>query len=515
MIALLLTMVGGEALAATRVDLRCRARIANNFRHLVRNSLTHVDACHAQARKGATLTACNQLANAPAYTRAQARARGIINAFCVVSSPVLQNYPLQGSDVATVVTPALRTRLESSAASLEGLQSLSADRTTARAQRRCLEAIGRARTRAVTEIVGEAIRCQKKLDAHAAVLGEISPTCLGGPSARTLNRAGARIAHGCAGVRGADVGSCDPLPACVFASATATAHAVARDIYGALPSERGALCGNGVIDAGEECDDGNTDNGDGCTDKCTKARCGDGIVETGVEECDDGNNVDTDACTPQCRKARCGDGIVETGVEECDDGNDVPGDGCTNCRFDEVTCPTTGGVRVMMTLVPNKDGSTQPNITGLKVELAYPSDTSLPGSGVLPVDDPSDPATRIVLLDQSLYAGLIIFNDTDTSLLTTIAPPSAIVLAHSYPFERVTFDCSSGAVLRPTDFACTVPDESGPLGVVVPGTCSGGSRDGGTCTYDQGPDPDQSCPGGRCDGGGQRPACQVALDVGG
>lgn len=59
-------------------------------------------------------------------------------------------------------------------------------------------------------------------------------------------------------------------------------------------------CGDGRVDAGEECDDGNNDDADACTASCTTARCGDGVVQLGVEACDDGNDVDTDTCTSAC-----------------------------------------------------------------------------------------------------------------------------------------------------------------------------------------------------------------------
>ena len=48
--------------------------------------------------------------------------------------------------------------------------------------------------------------------------------------------------------------------------------------------------------------------------------CGDGMVDDG-EECDDGNDVETDECLGTCVAAKCGDGVPQDGVEECDDGN--------------------------------------------------------------------------------------------------------------------------------------------------------------------------------------------------
>jgi len=124
-----------------------------------------------------------------------------------------------------------------------------------------------------------------------------------------------------------------------------------------------AVCGNGVIEPGEECDDGNSDNCDGCSNDCTLVTgCGDGVV-CGNEECDDGNTTDCDGCSSTCtietgllcgdgmvnshcgeqcdppvpgrcdaqcqRIPYCGDGIVDLG-EQCDDGNTDNCDGCSN-----------------------------------------------------------------------------------------------------------------------------------------------------------------------------------------
>ena len=97
----------------------------------------------------------------------------------------------------------------------------------------------------------------------------------------------------------------------------------------ATPACVAALCGNGMMNAGEACDDGNDIETDACTSACVAARCGDSLVRTGVEQCDDGNTVDTDACTNACTTARCGDSIMQAG-EACDDGNMVDTDACTN-----------------------------------------------------------------------------------------------------------------------------------------------------------------------------------------
>ena len=84
------------------------------------------------------------------------------------------------------------------------------------------------------------------------------------------------------------------------------------------------LCGNGQINGAETCDDGNFAVGDGCDATCA-LECGNSRLDPN-EECDDGNQADNDACTSECVNARCGDGIVYTGVEACD--------GTPGCRDD-------------------------------------------------------------------------------------------------------------------------------------------------------------------------------------
>ena len=134
------------------------------------------------------------------------------------------------------------------------------------------------------------------------------------------------------------------------------------------------VCGDGVIDTGEECDGAALnsmtcpDIGDfvagslGCTDSCTfdtsacepesAPTCGDGTIEA-PEECE-GDDLNQQTCadfgfeygdlscgadclaiTDDCRETPvCGDG-VEEGDEECDDGNLDDGDGCDAECLDE------------------------------------------------------------------------------------------------------------------------------------------------------------------------------------
>ena len=113
-------------------------------------------------------------------------------------------------------------------------------------------------------------------------------------------------------------------------------------IYGCVSTSQGngndepsGLCGNGVVDPGEQCDDGNLMDHDGCSSSCQlESFCGNGRVEPN-EECDDGNYEAGDGCSPECTlETGCGNGKLELG-EECDDDNLFSGDGCSADCIDE------------------------------------------------------------------------------------------------------------------------------------------------------------------------------------
>ena len=86
------------------------------------------------------------------------------------------------------------------------------------------------------------------------------------------------------------------------ASATTGQRSSNRIALACLPNP--AVCGNGVLELGEQCDDHNTVSCDGCSATCRNERCGNGIVECG-EQCDDGPNNGTpgDSCTSTCTDA--------------------------------------------------------------------------------------------------------------------------------------------------------------------------------------------------------------------
>lgn len=91
----------------------------------------------------------------------------------------------------------------------------------------------------------------------------------------------------------------------------------------------GPVCGDGVLDEGEQCDDGNNVDGDGCSAECTvESYCGDGVLDEG-EECDDGNFVDGDGCSATCQ-------MEGSGLGSC-----TPGYWKQPHHFDSWTAPLT------------------------------------------------------------------------------------------------------------------------------------------------------------------------------
>jgi cysteine-rich repeat protein len=97
-------------------------------------------------------------------------------------------------------------------------------------------------------------------------------------------------------------------------------------------------CGNGQVDGEEQCDDGNPWGGDGCNEGCRfESGCGDGVVQWELlETCDDGANGDSfaDGCRDDCSANACGDGRLDAG-EDCDDGDLDDLDGCDASCADE------------------------------------------------------------------------------------------------------------------------------------------------------------------------------------
>jgi cysteine-rich repeat protein len=88
----------------------------------------------------------------------------------------------------------------------------------------------------------------------------------------------------------------------------------------------GSVCGDGVLQPGEDCDDGSANSDvrpDACSLGCRFPTCGDGRHAPSLgEECDEGSgnsNTLPDRCRTSCLLPSCGDGVVDSG-EACDEG---------------------------------------------------------------------------------------------------------------------------------------------------------------------------------------------------
>ena len=120
---------------------------------------------------------------------------------------------------------------------------------------------------------------------------------------------------------------------------TASSYKLTLQGFNAVHSVCSDVCGDGITSADEVCDDGVNQGGyNSCAPGCLGfgPRCGDGVVQAGVEQCDDGTNSGAyGTCTPTCGLApRCGDGIIQPAHETCDDQDDTdPSDGCHMCHL--------------------------------------------------------------------------------------------------------------------------------------------------------------------------------------
>jgi len=109
-------------------------------------------------------------------------------------------------------------------------------------------------------------------------------------------------------------------------ASTGLAGETTLDSTGDESTDGTSLCGNFIVDDGEQCDLGPMHNWDhgACTSQCMTATCGDGLLFEGVETCDEGdeNGPGHGQCNPiTCQFGpRCGDGVLTPEHEECDGG---------------------------------------------------------------------------------------------------------------------------------------------------------------------------------------------------
>src|SRR5262249_4502979 len=170
-----------------------------------------------------------------------------------------------------------------------------------------------------------------------------------------------------------------------------------------------------------------------------------------------------------------------------------------DCKPEPATC--SGTIDLTVTFVSGDGTDHTKSVYGLDVSVGYPTSTSFPGDGVLPVGDPSDPSTRLFLLGGggNLYAALASFLDGQApfcpcdefssppcdptavprqlgcpatgirTVLNFVGATDTFVLPESggtFPVERIRFDCPSGTQVSEADFPCFIVQVSGAQGVL-------------------------------------------------
>jgi len=281
------------------------------------------------------------------------------------------------------------------------------------------------------------------------------------------------------------------------------------------------LCGNGVINPGEQCDDGDSNSDFGaCLTTCQTAYCGDGWIYAAQEQCDKNNfgypdprdpqtctklgfDGGTLLCTAGCRFDTAGCGPTFTPVAtvvqtltpsststptpgtSCGNGLIEAGETCEQCPADCRVQPCTPSATQAFYTVSFAPPAGQ-DATSVTVLVGYRSSVlSIPGSGTSACMGGSNdghacgsnancpggqcvPRNRVTNTPPGSIVGV---NDLNYALRVVITrspqiPPGALF--------TVDFDTCTGAVATSSDVSCSIP-ASGCAGLFGP-------IDGCTCT---------------------------------
>ncbi len=449
-----MTTTALAAMSERKQALQCRAGIPNSVRRfLVDRGLESLGRCVHGAE--AAPDTCNTIVTGPAgapttpYGLGENRAQKAIDILCAPGNPVLENYV--GGTPSDLVIPTVKSLLERGAPAGPPAAVQTAAKSGSRrgANDRCVRVATHARNMVVRSAFDRAVACQTRLDRKSQPLGPLSDACLrgAGGAARAARKA---LRQGC---RSSTAGVCGPLPGCVVDTAVVTGENLARVSYSLDVQQQVVenVCGDGRKGGDEQCDDGNTVSNDGCSSTCTQEGCfiDDNVV--GGEACDDGNTTDDDCCNNMCMPPVCGDGQRALGCDEqCDDAVDP---GCIGCKFPAVTCDGRG---IVLRVRVDYDKVLAPQLAGVRLEIGYPSQVSIPVMEGGFVD-----SSRLVDLTGK---GVFLVGQVATSGTLGIVIGLAGGTFDSGDVFTALLDCSTGTSTSFADYQCRVLSASDQVG---------------------------------------------------
>ncbi|MFM7224127.1 MAG: hypothetical protein ACKO1Y_01625 [Actinomycetota bacterium] len=276
------------AMADVKTARQCRKTLGLEAQKMTKAGLGAVDACNKEIDKVCTVpsgrTTCVTLPGLDVkqkYSQQTGKSLvaidGLDKGKCRGVAEVTANYP-GGTTVSDSLIPAISAEIEGTANAIDGVASLLCDKDLVK----CRQAIGKARTGVIGEAVKNAVKCQSGIDGDASTFGKLDTSCVADPAPKAYAKGAASIQKACGdkSVTGADVGSCDPLPACVVDAALATGKSLAAAVY----SQTGFVCGNGLIEGSEQCDDGASNGTGSCSVGCevTGLTCNGSYAGTGA-----------------------------------------------------------------------------------------------------------------------------------------------------------------------------------------------------------------------------------------
>jgi cysteine-rich repeat protein len=470
----LVVALGASALALarpagadTKASIDCRGAIAKGLSKQANTGFKLNDKCHKTQDKALMATgACNDVLNSlfdptGKYVKAQTKSSDGITQKCLPGDPVLANY--NAMDPQTDAGGVVDSTVGGNSGVVVGGANLGGDK----AKVKCVETIGKSRTKIAKEVVKNSIKCQSTKDKTATTFGALDPSCVD-PGTKSVASAQTKISEACGTgpTAGSDVGSCDPLPGCATDGSVAGAQAIAKAIYQTLPPP---TCGDGVVNGTEQCDDGasNGTPGDLCSAKCES------LAET------------------------CGPGTIA--------GGNVTGHRVVKITLDVPPGKQLAGVRVGFDY-PQLEASIKGTGTSSVVQNAFQVLIPQPADGFIALANDTDSEVGFIIsssdnfLDSAAGAFLQITMDECTPLATNICnrnqqvtgccPLADIVGCNAAPDDPVLCFCGAAGIVSQADCTtagCTegvcvgIPDA--PAGSCVSGKCSPSSPNPGkACT---------------------------------